>query len=87
MPCAHQSEIVAHAYYLQTYKLWLNEKKNEAEISTRAFPLESPSNYFVRSIASSQYFIKFIANSRCVENTPGYTLVQTLVHDKYSPAR
>ena len=43
MPCAHQSEIVAHAYYLQTCKLWLNEKKNEAEISTRAFPLESPS--------------------------------------------
>ena len=44
MPCVNQSELVAHAYYLQTCKLWLNEKKHEAEISTRAFPLESPSN-------------------------------------------
>ena len=25
-------------------------------------------------------------SSRCVEDTPGYTLVHTLVHDKYSPA-
>ena len=33
------------------------------------------------------YFIKSIASSRCVEDTPGNTLVHTLVHDKYSPAR
>ena len=39
------------------------------------------------SIASSHYFLKSITSSRCVEDTPGYTLVHTLVHDKYSPAR
>ena len=39
------------------------------------------------SIASSHYFIKSFASSRCVEDTPGNTLVHTLVHDKYSPAR
>ena len=32
------------------------------------------------------YFIKSITSSRCVEDTPRYTLVHTLVHDKYSPA-
>ena len=43
-------------------------------------------NYFIKSIASTHYFIKSITSSRCVEDTPGYTLVHTLVHDKYSPA-
>ena len=38
-------------------------------------------------VASSHYFIKCIASSRCVEDTPGNTLVHTLVDDKYSPAR
>ena len=28
-----------------------------------------------------------LLNSRCVEDTPGDTLVHTLVYDKYSPAR
>ena len=32
------------------------------------------------------YFIKSITSSRCIEDTPRYTLVHTLVHDKYSPA-
>ena len=41
----------------------------------------------MKSIASSHYFIKSIASSRCVEDTPGNTLVHTLVDDKYSPAR
>ena len=31
--------------------------------------------------------LKSIASSRCVEDTPGNTLVHTLAHDKYSPAR
>ena len=44
-------------------------------------------NYFIKSIASSHYFIKSIASFRCVEDTPGNTLVYTLVHDKYSPVR
>ena len=44
-------------------------------------------NYFIKSIASTHYFIKSITSSRFVEDTPGYTLVHTLVHDKYSPAR
>ena len=43
-------------------------------------------NNFVKSIASSHYFIRFTASSRCVEDSPGHTLVHTLVHDKYSPA-
>ena len=30
------NKIFAHAYWLKNCKLWLNEKKNEAEISTRA---------------------------------------------------
>ena len=38
---------------------------------------ENIHNYFIKSIASSHYFIKSI---------PGYTLVYTLVHDKYLPA-
>ena len=33
------------------------------------------------------YFIKSIASSGYVEDTPGNTLVHTLVHDEYSPAR
>ena len=33
------------------------------------------------------YLVKSIASSRCVEDTPGYSVVHTLVHDKYSPAR
>ena len=49
---------------------------------------ENIHNYFIKSIASSHYqFIKSIARSFCVEDTPGNTLVHTLVHDKYSPAR
>ena len=48
---------------------------------------ENIHNYFIKSIASSHYFIKSITSSRCVEDTPGYTLVHTLVHVKYSPAR
>ena len=40
-------------------------------------------NYFIKSIASTHYFIKFTASSRCV----GHALVHTLVHDKHSPAR
>ena len=43
-------------------------------------------NYIIKSIASIHYFIKSIASSRCIEDTPGYTLVHTLVHYKYSPA-
>ena len=43
-------------------------------------------NYFIKSIASAHYFLKSITSSRCVEDTPRYTLVHTLVHDKYSPA-
>ena len=43
-------------------------------------------NYFVKSIASSHYFVKLIASSCDVEDTPGYTLVHTLVHGKYLPA-
>ena len=43
-------------------------------------------NYFIKSIASTHYFTKSITSSHCVEDTPGYTLVHTLVHDKYSPA-
>ena len=39
-------------------------------------------NYFIKSIASSHYFIKSIASSHCVKDTPGDTLVHTLVHDK-----
>ena len=31
--------------------------------------------------------LKPVASSRCVEATPGNTLVHTLVHDKYSPTR
>ena len=42
--------------------------------------------YFIKSIASTHYFIKSTTSSRCVEDTPGYTLVHTLVHDKYLPA-
>ena len=34
----------------------------------------------------THYFIKSITSFRCVEDTPRYTLVHTLVHDKYSPA-
>ena len=41
----------------------------------------------IKSIASSHYFIKSITSSRCVEDTPGYTLVHTLVYDTYSPTR
>ena len=41
---------------------------------------------FVKSIASTHYFIKSNTSSRCVEDTPIYTLVHTLVHNKYSPA-
>ena len=41
-------------------------------------------NYFIKSIASTHYFIKSITSSSCVEDTPRYTLVHTLVHDKYS---
>ena len=48
---------------------------------------ENIHNYFIKSIVSSHYqFIKSIASSRCVEDTPGNTLVHTLAHDKYSPA-
>ena len=46
---------------------------------------ENIHNYFIKSIAST-HFIKSITSSRCVEDTLGYTLVHTLVHDKYSPA-
>ena len=42
-------------------------------------------NYFVKSIGSSHYFIKSITSSRCVEDTPGDTLVHTLVHDNTRP--
>ena len=56
--------------------------------SNRYFPFllggENIHNYFIKSIASSHYFIKSIASSRCVEDTPGNTLVNTVVHDKYS---
>ena len=41
---------------------------------------------YIKSIVSTHYFIKSITSSRCVENTPTYTLVHTLVHGKYSPA-
>ena len=34
--------------------------------------------------ANAHYFIKSITSSRCVEDTLGYTLVHTLVHDKHS---
>ena len=37
-------------------------------------------------ITSTHYFIKSTIISRCVEDTPGNTLVHTLVHDKYSLA-
>ena len=50
---------------------------------------ENRHSYFIKSIASSHYFFNTITSSscsRCVEDTPGYTLVHTLVHDKYSPA-
>ena len=47
-------KIFAHACKLKNCKLWLNEKKNEAEISTRAFPLESPSNRGNKESASFQ---------------------------------
>ena len=47
---------------------------------------ENIHNYFIKSIASTHYFIKSITSSRCVQDTPRYTLVHTLVHDKYSPA-
>ena len=43
---------------------------------------ENIHNYFIKSIASTHYFIDSITSSRCVEDTPRYTLV----HDKYSPA-
>ena len=55
------------------------------------FPLlhggENIHNYIIKSIASTHYFIKSTISSRCVEDTPGNTLVYTLVDDKYSPAR
>ena len=38
------------------------------------------SHHFIKSIASSRCFIKSITSSSCVENTPGDTLVHTLVH-------
>ena len=38
MPCAHRSQTES-----SHIKLWLNENKNEAEISTWAFPLDRPS--------------------------------------------
>ena len=38
------------------------KKKNEAEISTRAFPLESPSNYVHAALESNGYPSKFIRN-------------------------
>ena len=44
-------------------------------------------NYFMKSIASSHYFITSIASSRCIEDTSGFTLFHTLVHDKYLIAR
>ena len=50
---------------------------------------ENRHSYFIKSIASSHYFFNTITSSSCsrwVEDTPGYTLVHTLVHDKYSPA-
>ena len=47
---------------------------------------ENMHNFIIKSIASTHYFIKSIASSRCVEDTPGYTLVHTLVYDKHSPA-
>ena len=42
--------------------------------------------FIIKSIASTRYFIKSITSSRCVADTPRYTPVHTLVHDKYSPA-
>ena len=47
---------------------------------------ENTHNYIIKSIASTHYFIKSIASSLCVEDTPGCTLVHTLIHDKHSPA-
>ena len=47
---------------------------------------ENIHNYFIKSIASTHYFIKSITSSHCVEDTPGYTRVHTLIYDKYSPA-
>ena len=46
MPCAHQLNLRACVLIkeLQTVAERKKKKKNEAEISTRAFPLESPSN-------------------------------------------
>ena len=41
-PCRRQSRDKRQELWGRECKLWLNE--NEAEISTRAFPLESPSN-------------------------------------------
>ena len=48
---------------------------------------ENIHNYFIKSMASSHYFIKSIARSRCVEDTPRNTHVHTLVYVKYSPVR
>ena len=57
----------------------------------RYFPFlfggENIHNYFSKSIARSRYFVKSIVSFRCVEDTPGDTLVHALVRDKYSPAR
>ena len=47
---------------------------------------ENIHNYLIKSIASTHYFVKSITSSCCVEDTPRYTLVHTLIHDKYSPA-
>ena len=48
---------------------------------------ENIQNHFIKSTASSHYFTKAITSSSCVEDTPGDTLFNTFVHDKYSPAR
>ena len=40
---------------------------------------------YIKSIASTHYFMKSITSSRCVEDTPRYTLVHTLIRGKYSP--
>ena len=46
---------------------------------------ENIHNYYIKSIASSHYFIKSVTSSCSVEDTPGYTLVHTLIRNNSRP--
>ena len=80
MPCSH-----AHADLLKNCKLWLNEKKNEAEISTRAFPLESPSNKWALwrgwNPVSKEGIFEYYYTAYMLKHISPVSSVQMTLHD------